>query len=477
MRIQTRLFVVIGSLVLALVGLQLWLHQRQLQAMERGLGMVATSVGRDLMMWRFDTMDALRDAAGEGRAGDVETSFETDMRVFVVPEEEGAIAVSEMEDLEKLDEDVVRRLQRTTMRRRVESDGEGPQRWVTHSQIKVEVVQDGGQGSDEPMLMISDGDGKLKRIPIPTSPTTAAIRSTMRQGLLVSGGVLLVGLVASAVVARRMGRPLRDLAQQSEMLGEGDFGVRFPVTAGGEVGELQAAFDRLSQRLAELEQDRQRWQRREHLAQLGDLARGLAHTVRNPLHTLGLAVEELAGEAAPGDPRVATARAQIRRVDRWVCSFLAIGAGNATAPETVDVADVVEDAVLEAAQQGARIEMRGSDDAMTVRGVAAGLRAAVSNLLENAVHAAPDHVVDVSIEASDGTVRVVIRDRGPGLPESVRERLFTPHVTERPGGAGMGLYLAQRLVVDLHGGLLELEEAEGGGTTAVIVLPRTEKVS
>jgi signal transduction histidine kinase len=477
MRIQTRLFVVIASLVLALVVLQLWLHQRQLKAMERGLGMVATSVGRDLMTWRFDTFDVLKNAAGEGADTNDSNSLQADVMVFAAPEERGEVAVSELGKLKKLEEDVVRRLHRTTTHQQLESDGEGPPRWVTHSEIKVEVIKEGeADGSDEPVLMISDADGKLKRIPIPTSATATAVRSTMRQGLLVSGGVLLVGLLASAVVAQRLGRPLRDLARQSEMLGEGDLGLRFPVTAGGEVGELQAAFDRLSQRLAELEQERERWQRREHLAQLGDLARGLAHTVRNPLHTLGLAVEELSGEAAPGDLRVATARAQIRRVDRWVCSFLAIGAGNATEPETVDVAEVVEDAVLEGAQQGARIEMRGSDEAATVRGVAAGLRAAVSNLLENAVHAAPDEVVEVAIETSEETVRVAIRDRGPGLPEAVRDRLFTPHVSERPGGAGMGLYLAQRLVVDLHGGTLELEETEDGGTTAVIVLPQSENV-
>jgi signal transduction histidine kinase len=130
--------------------------------------------------------------------------------------------------------------------------------------------------------------------------------------------------------------------------------------------------------------------------------------------------------------------------------------------------------VLEAVQQGANVEVTGTDSSATVLGVAAGLRAAISNLLENAVQSAPDEAVDVAISADDDRVRIAIRDRGPGLPEAVRERLFSPHVTDRPGGAGMGLYLAQRLVTDVHGGTLELSDAEDGGTLAVIELPRGE---
>jgi two-component system sensor histidine kinase HydH len=131
----------------------------------------------------------------------------------------------------------------------------------------------------------------------------------------------------------------------------------------------------------------------------------------------------------------------------------------------------VEDTVLEAVQQGANVEFTGAESDAMILGVAAGLRAAISNLLENAVQAAPDEPVDVTIEEDDAFVRIAIRDRGPGLPEAVRERLFSPHVTDRPGGAGMGLYLAQRLITDVHDGRLEMD-ADGGGTVATIQLPK-----
>jgi signal transduction histidine kinase len=468
MKIQTRLFLIIGTLVLAVVALQLWLHQRQLRAMEKGLGAVAGSVGRDLMAWHFD---GLVEFTGEADVfvHDVDHDLGApSMKVFVVPEPD-AEATSDTEDPAQPTE-----VRRFAVEHRIEvrSDGE-PGAVTEHRSIRLEVVDD-GEHSAEPVLLVADDTGETTRIPIPTAPTAASVQDTMRQGLVFSGGLLVAGLVASAVVAHRLGRPLNELSRQAERLGEGEFGIRVPVTTGGEVGELQAAFDQLSLRLADLEREREQWRRREHLAQLGDLARGLAHTVRNPLHTLGLAVEELAGEAAPDDDRVETARAQIRRVDRWVCSFLAIGAGNAAEPAPVVVAPVVEDAVLEAVQQGANVEVVGTDSSATVLGVAAGLRAAIGNLLENAVQSAPDEAVDVAISADDDRVRIAIRDRGPGLPEAVRERLFSPHVTDRPGGAGMGLYLAQRLVTDVHGGTLELSDAEDGGTLAVIELPRGE---
>lgn len=470
MRIQTRLFLVIGALVLALVGIQLWLHQRQLRAVEQGLGLVATSVGRDLLEWHF-AADGEVPPDGKTVLRTLDPNAE-DVQVMVFTDQAGDEFELPLDKLpESKDDEAGGQVRHYTFNHSVDIEKNGGVSRLQHREIRVEVVTPEGEESVRELL-VADREGDLTRIPIPTAPTAESVQDTMRQGLVYSGGLLLVGLAAAAVVAHRLGGPLKDLARRAEHLGSGEFGLRVPVTAGGEVGELQGAFDRLSVRLAELEREREQWRRREHLAQLGDLARGLAHTVRNPLHTLGLAMEELAGEAAPGDPRVASARTQIRRVDRWVCSFLAIGAGDATEPAPVPVAEVVEDVVLEAAQQGGRVELSQCDDEAVILGVAPALRAAVSNLVENAVQAAPDEPVSVSVEVSEGTVAVVIRDRGPGLPQSIREHLFSPHVSERPGGAGMGLYLAQRLVQDLHEGALEVDDAEGGGTVAKIVLPR-----
>ena len=226
--------------------------------------------------------------------------------------------------------------------------------------------------------------------------------------------------------------------------------------------------------MAELETERDEWRKREHLAQLGDLSRGLAHTLRNPLHTLGLAVEELAEAEGDRQDLVATSRTQIRRIDRWLRSFLALGAEESAETEDVDLAELARSVALETAQQGKEVRVECLDEQLHVRVVPGAIRAALANLVENAAEVSVEEqpvLVRVSHEEDRAVIEVV--DRGPGLPEEVRQRLFSPHVTTKVGGSGMGLFLARQLVVGMHGGTLEIEDGEGGGTIASVILPLT----
>jgi signal transduction histidine kinase len=294
----------------------------------------------------------------------------------------------------------------------------------------------------------------------------------MQRGAAVGGALLVFGLVGAGVLANRVTRPLRGLADGAEAVGRGEFGFQVPITATGEVGELQRSFNTMSARLAELETERDRWREREHLAQLGDLSRGLAHTVRNPLNTLGLAVEELATGAQNRDDLVVTARSQIRRIDQWLRSFLALGAEDAAEPTAEDFGDLARAVVFEAVQQGRPVEIHHADHDVPVRVVATAVRAALANLLENASDVTPDGTpVVVEVRREDDLGVVSIRDRGPGLPEDVRQRLFEPHVTTKVGGSGMGLFLARQLLVGMHGGILEVDDHPDGGTIALVKLP------
>ena len=294
----------------------------------------------------------------------------------------------------------------------------------------------------------------------------------MHEGAAVGGLLLIAGLFASGVLSRRLTQPLRTLAQGAEAVGRGELGVQVPVSAAGEVGDLQRSFNRMSARLAELEGERERWQEREHLAQLGDLSRGLAHTVRNPLHTLGLAVDELADGDAEREGLARTARVQIQRIDRWLRSFLALGAEDAAEPVASDLHGLVQTVVLESVQQGADVSVESSDEVVRIRVVPGAMRAALANLVENAREASPEgEQVVVRIERSGDEALVRVIDRGPGLPDEVRQRLFSPHVTTKVGGSGMGLFLARQLVVGMHGGRLEVDDGEAGGTVATVRLP------
>jgi signal transduction histidine kinase len=107
-----------------------------------------------------------------------------------------------------------------------------------------------------------------------------------------------------------------------------------------------------------------------------------------------------------------------------------------------------------------------------VRVVPTAVRAAVANLLENAVQASPPgSAVEMVLQRRGDEAELVISDHGPGLPPEVRQRLYEPHVTTRIEGSGMGLFLARQLVVAMNAGHLELADGEDGGTVAVVRLP------
>jgi signal transduction histidine kinase len=356
-------------------------------------------------------------------------------------------------------------------KRRLVALSDGP---VRIKQLTIAV--EGAEGGGEKFLVVREHDRHLRRIPIPVSPTVHRVQAAMQRSAAVGGMLLVVGLVASAVLSRRLTRPLRELVEGAEALGHGDLGVQVPVSAVGEVGDLQRSFNRMSERLAELEAERDQWQRREHLAQLGDLSRGLAHTLRNPLHTLGLAVEELAEGEGDRTDLVATSRTQIRRIDRWLRSFLALGVGESVAPEVVDLDELVRGVALESVQQGAIVEVESDGGGLRVQVVPGAVRAALANLVENATEVSPAGeavLVGIERDGDEAVIRVV--DRGPGLPEEVKQRLFAPHVTTKVDGSGMGLFLAQQLIEGMHGGRLEIADGHDGGTVAAIRLPLADR--
>ena len=505
MRIQTRLFLGTAALVLALMGLQWWIYSRQLRSIEGDLGRVATTVGREILSGDLNVFFDETGAEVEAHTGlawvaaeripatDEEMMMRVNAPVVVVPEgakvkvrhfvEQRIVTEGEESESETVvDKRCEVKVGSETGEETGAVIGDGRERrLVAFSDAPIRIKQltiavEGTEDDGEKFLVVREHDRHLRKIPIPVSPTVERVRATMQRSAAVGGMLLVFGLVGSAVLSRRLTRPLRELAEGAEMLGHGDLGVQVPVSAVGEVGDLQRSFNRMSERLAELEAERDQWQRREHLAQLGDLSRGLAHTLRNPLHTLGLAVEELAEGVGNRTDLVATSRTQIRRIDRWLKSFLALGAGESAAPEVVDLDELVRGVALESAQQGSavRVENEGGDVRALV--VPGAVRAALANLVENATEVSPADevvVVDLKRDGDEAVIRVV--DRGPGLPEEVRRRLFAPHVTTKVGGSGMGLFLARQLIEGMNGGRLEIEDGDGGGTVAAVRLPLADE--
>lgn len=321
------------------------------------------------------------------------------------------------------------------------------------------------------LLTLRSLDGE-SAIAVPQATLDDALAQFSRR---VGMGLGLLALLASALAiafAWRIAQPLRHLADSAERLGAGDLGVQAPQVRGPrEIRQSITAFNAMSLRLRDYERDAERSRADRELAELGEIGRGLAHSLRNPLHALGLTLDALAQQAADpitANAHLAVGRAQLTRLDQALRGFLALSAGVAADVVPVQVAEVIEDVMLETAQRGDDIGIAFEPAQFTLPAVAAELRVMLHTLIVNAVEAsASGGTIEVNMTRNhaDG-LDIEVRDHGTGLAPGIAARLFQPHVTDKPLGAGMGLYLARRLAQSRYDGDIDLQPADGGGTLA-----------
>lgn len=335
-------------------------------------------------------------------------------------------------------------------------------------------------GTDEASYLVTGArrapDGLDFFFVFDASETEAAI-SQLGQALLV-GGVVLTGLavVAGGALTRGVLRPVRAASTAAERIAAGDLTARLEATSRDEFGSWATSFNRMAESLdrtvAELRaaQDRQR-------AFVADVS----HELRTPVTALVQEAELLGRhlDALPPDGRRVGELlvGDVARLRVLVDDLMEISRFDADAerPELteVDVAAFVR-AVVAARLPEARLRL--PEGATRVEVDRRRLERIVGNLLDNARDHAAGSAVEVSVEAQAGSIRVVVADRGPGVPADELERLFDRFHKADPsrsrGGSGLGLAIA-REHAELLGGTLDAELRAGGGMRFVLDLSVT----
>ena len=474
MTLRLKLFGLIGGLLALMVGAEWFLIDSLTEDLRSEVGAVASSVGKDLvkvLVPRVRKLEKVLPSSDELRRL---REHAEEPRVIALPDASTVSVVGKAE--------TVRRHGEATREPEGKAAGKAAERHV--ERFVVTTLRTDGDGmvstrswttSGTAGFLFVEGPDERTRIEIPGKGVKEAVARFRTRLLLGSLGIVGVGLLAAAFVAHRVSRPLAELSRAARAVGEGGFGAQVLTREGGEVGEAIAAFNQMSSRLEALEREALALKEREHLGEMGDVARGMAHALRNPLHAVGLSVDELAARL-PDDAEAAAlaegARRQISGVDGTIRSFLALAAGGGT-EEDLDLAALVEEVALSALQEArgrVRVAVEPAGERPRLPVVAPELRAALHALVVNAVEASPDGAtVAVSVGGlPGGGARVTVEDEGPGLPAEVRARLFTPHVTTKPSGSGMGLYLAHRIATTRYGGSLAVEDRSPRGTRAVL---------
>jgi nitrogen fixation/metabolism regulation signal transduction histidine kinase len=291
---------------------------------------------------------------------------------------------------------------------------------------------------------------------------------------------LFAALATALVLSGRIAGPVRALAARARGVGAGDL-EHTAVEASDEVGELAHAFASMTY---ELRTSRERLVQAERVAAWREMARRLAHELKNPLFPIQLSIETLrkAWDEPGGRERFAglfressdTVLEELQSLRRIIDEFSEFARMPRPELRPVDVGAVVEQvlALYQARAAGITIEKDLAPALGTVSADRALLARALGNLVANALEAMPEGgTLRVRTAAADTGVVVEVADTGPGLDEEQRTRLFTPYYTTKKGGTGLGLAIVQGIVSD-HAGRIEARSTPGEGTRFILYLPR-----
>ena len=311
------------------------------------------------------------------------------------------------------------------------------------------------------------------------------LRQHIRSAALLTGslGVLLTVLL-SGWAAARVTRPVKQLAEAAREVAAGNWSTQVPVTSSDELGELAEAFNRMTRELLE---QKERLVQTERVAAWRELARRLAHELKNPLFPLQLTVENLLRARQQDSAQFeeifqessSTLLAEITNLKTIISRFSEFSKMPQPQFQRTQLNEIVQNvarlfqAQLRALEKNpieCKLEL-----AESMSPVAADpelLHRALSNLVLNAMDAMPQGgTLKLYTHQDDSHCYVEVSDTGTGLTPEECERLFTPYYTSKAHGTGLGLAIVQSVVSD-HGGRISVRSEPGHGTTFIIELSR-----
>ena len=358
--------------------------------------------------------------------------------------------------------------------------------------VRVEWSSDARDGEDvDAIPLVSESGDLLGMLLVGNSRReVATVELRIRSiALLVTGVALVMAVLVSSWLAARVTRPVEELAAAARQVAAGDWNAQVRSQSSDELGEMATCFNAMTR---ELTDQRERLLQSERVAAWRELARRLAHELKNPLFPLQITVENLLrarqGRGEQFDEvfreSTSTLLAEIGDLRAIIGRFSEFSKMPQPQPQNVDINELVRNVLLVhqglLRQQGrpaidARLEL---DSEMGMIAVDPDLlHRALSNLVLNAIDAMPQGGT-LTLRTWHGapSTCIEVRDTGSGLTQEECGRLFTPYYTTKAHGTGLGLAIAQSVVSD-HGGKISVKSSLNQGTSFVIELPGSHSAS
>jgi two-component system nitrogen regulation sensor histidine kinase NtrY len=316
------------------------------------------------------------------------------------------------------------------------------------------------------------------------------LRQQIRSAAFLAGGAgMILAILLSGWAAARVTRPVEELALAAREVAEGNWSAQVTVQSSDELGELATAFNRMTR---ELNEQKERLVQTERVAAWRELARRLAHELKNPLFPLQLTVENLlrARQQSPEQfeetfqESSSTLLAEIANLKTIISRFSEFSRMPQPHLQSIDLNEIVQN-VARLFQAQLHTPGRPAIEcklelAESMKPTAADpelMHRVLSNLVLNAMDAMPEGgTLTLRTRQNDDHAFIDVSDTGTGLTPEECDRLFTPYYTSKTHGTGLGLAIVQSVVTD-HGGRVSVRSQTGRGTTFEIQLPIRSAIS
>lgn len=304
--------------------------------------------------------------------------------------------------------------------------------------------------------------------------------------LLMFGAVICLTMFAGVLIARRATRQVTALARATQQVADGNFETSVKITARDELGELSRAFNEM---VGQLKENRERIGYLEKIGAWQDIARRLAHEIKNPLTPIQLAMQQVC-EKYDGDNAAFRkllddandiVSEEIDGLRRLVVAFSAFARLPRVQPDPVGLDILIDDFIkshIDLAQRIKQIDWRAPATRTIVLVDRMLIKHVLFNLVENAVQAAEEagtaDALTVVIRGERDNARqrlwMYIADNGPGMTADVLRRIFDPYYTTKDTGTGLGLAIVKKIVLE-HGGTIRAVSQPGRGTEFSFSVP------
>jgi signal transduction histidine kinase len=308
------------------------------------------------------------------------------------------------------------------------------------------------------------------------------VRNNAIKRFVATSLVFGLGIMLAVFLSWMYTKPINNVVNAARRVAAGDLEVNLSMDRKDEIGELTQSFNFMVSKLREERALEEKLREAEHLSGIAQLAKGIAHEIRNPLNFVSLSIDHLKKKYSPGDEKerenfdllITSIKHEIQRLNRLAGDFLDYGKPLRLNLREVDIGSLIQEILdlvkAKAEKDGVKIlYQRG--DILKLSVDPELLKTCILNIILNAFQSMPEGGnLAISAKTSEGNVRIILQDSGIGVSKENLPKLFDPFFSTKSKGLGLGLAMTKR-VAEEHGGKVIFQSEEGKGSAITISLP------